>query len=77
MGEREGLITSKEMETGFFTVIEVNRQRSISEGILSMLSDIYDNIVSLSVSDTDACPMVLHCTAILRLPVIHSNSILD
>ena len=28
----------------FFTVIEVNRQRSISVGIPSMLSDTYNNI---------------------------------
>ena len=36
----------------FFTVIEVNRHRPISVGILTMLSDTYNNIMSLSLAKT-------------------------
>ena len=36
----------------FLTVIEVNRDRSISVGTLSLLSDTYKNIMSMSVAKT-------------------------
>ena len=51
------------IETVFFLVIEVNKHRSISVGIISMMSDTYNYIMSLSVAenDVDICSMGLHC----------------
>ena len=65
------------LDTRIFTVafIEVNRHKSISVVILSMSSDTYDNIMSLSVVktsdfDVDVCPIGLQLILLLRLPVI-------